>query len=234
MTYRILLVGATGLVGQGVLKTLLQADDVADVTALVRRPWIVSAPRLRVVQAAAFTAAGLQQLDLTGHDACFYCAGPLPLLMSEATYHEATVGVLSRVLERYAADNPRGCLLYVSGAGADPASRWMPLRVKGQAELLLRESGLATSCLRPGAIGPTQGERSPHRARRLAYALAAPILRVIAGMLPGQLTTTAATGNCMLTLLRVGAPYPDVVENRQINLLGSAPTKKASASLNPL
>lgn len=221
MVYRILLVGATGLVGQGVLKTLLQAADVAEVTALVRRPCSLQASRLRVLQASAFTVAALQALDLSGHDACFYCAGPLPLLMSESAYHEATVGVLGRVLERYAADNPHGALLYVSGAGADPASRLMPLRVKGQAEQLLRESGLATSSLRPGAIAPTQGERSPHRARRLVYALGAPIMRAMAGVLPGQLTTTAATGNCMLTLLRAGAPYPDAVENRQINVLGS-------------
>lgn len=223
MAYKILLVGATGLVGQGVLKTLLQAVDVAEITALVRQPCSLSAPRLRVLQAAAFTPAALQALELSGHDACFYCAGPLPLLMSEAAYHEATVGVLGRVLERYAADNPHGALLYVSGAGADPASRWMPLRVKGHAEQLLRESGLATSCLRPGAIGPAQGERSPHRARRMVYALAAPMMRLMAGVLPGQLTTTVATGNCMLALLRAGAPYPDVVENLQINLRGSAP-----------
>jgi uncharacterized protein YbjT (DUF2867 family) len=224
MTFKILLVGATGLVGQGVLKTLLQADDVAQVTALVRRTYPTSSPRLGVLQVPEFTDSALETLALGGHDVCLYCAGPLPLLMSESAYHEATVGLLGRVLKSYAKANPDGCLIYVSGASADPASRWMPLRVKGQAELVLRESGLAHSCLRPGAVRPTQGELSPHGARRVIYTLAAPVMRVMGAILPGQLTTTAAMGRCMLALLRAGAPYPNVVENRQINTLGAPPS----------
>lgn len=213
----ILLVGATGLVGQGVLEVLLRDAWVEQVTVLVRRPFAAASPRVRVLQVPEFSEAALARLDLGGIDACLYCAGPLPLLLSEAAYREATVGVLERVTAAYAGANPGGYLVYVSGAAADADSRWMPLRVKGEAEAVPGRFGLASTSLRPGGIRPTMGERSPHRFRRSLYALGSPALALACKLLPGSFTTTAAVGRCMLSLVRSGPPYPPVVENRQIN-----------------
>jgi len=213
----ILLVGATGLVGQGVLEVLLREAWVPQVTVLVRRAFAAASPRIRVLQVPEFSAAALEGLDLGGIDVCLYCAGPLPLLLSEATYREATVGVLERVAAAYARANPGGYLVYVSGAAADAGSRWMPLRVKGQAEAVPGRFGLGSTSLRPGGIRPTQGERSPHRFRRGLYALGSPALALAGKLSPGSFTTTEAVGRCMLALVRSGPPYPPVVENRQIN-----------------
>lgn len=217
MVSRILLVGATGLVGQGVLKVLLQAPSVSQVTVLVRRPLSIVYPRVRVVHIPEFSSQFLEQLTLTGIDACLYCAGPLPSLLDEAAYRAATVGVLGRVAAAYANANPGGYLAYVSGMGADANSRWMPLRVKGLAEAVPRSLGLASTCLRPGIIRPTQGERSPHAFRRAAYALGAPVLALAEKLLPGTMTTTDAIGRCMLHLAQLRSPRPVSIENWQIN-----------------
>ena len=217
MAMNILLVGAAGLVGQGVLRVLLQDPGEPQVTVLVRRPFRAASPRVRVMQVAEFSTAALERLDLGGFDACLYCAGPLPLLLSEQAYREATVGVLERVSSAFARANAGGYLVYVSGAAADAGSRWMPLRVKGQAEQVPGRAGLASTCLRPGGIRPNQGERSPHRIRRVIYGLGTPVLALAEKLMPASFTTTEAVGRCMLALVRAGAPYPPIVENRQIS-----------------
>ena len=215
----ILLVGASGLVGQGVLKILLQDPDRPAVTLLVRRPLPDAPSCVRVLQVPELGDEALSGLDLGDLDACLYCAGPLPLLLSEAAYREATVATLERVCRAFARANPRGRMIYVSGAGADIRSRWMPLRVKGEAEQVPGRFALATTVLRPGAIRPVQGERSPHRSRRVLYALAAPVLSAAVRLMPGSFTTSAAVGRCMLAMARAKASRPGtvVVENRQIN-----------------
>jgi uncharacterized protein YbjT (DUF2867 family) len=213
---RLLLVGATGLVGQGVLEIVRCASQVTQVTALVRRPLALADSKVRVLQVTDFSAASLAGVDLRGLDACLYCAGPLPLGMSVAAYREATVGVLARVARAYAAANPAGYLVYVSGLGADPHSRLMPARVKGEAEQALRQIGIAHTSLRPGVVRPVLGERSPHAWRRWAYGLGMPMLALAAAVLPSVFTTTQAIGGCMLRLCLAGGPRPEVLENGRI------------------
>ncbi|SHE96817.1 NAD(P)H-binding protein [Thermomonas hydrothermalis] len=217
MGKQVLLVGATGLVGQGVLQVLLEASDITGVTVLVRRPYTAPHPKVRVLQVPGFTQEALGRLDLHGHDACLYCAGPLPLGMTEAAYREATVATLARVVEAYAAANPGGFVAYVSGMGADAGSRVMPLRVKGEAEAVLARSGLAYTCLRPGIVRPVCGVRSPHPLRRVLYWLGSPVLALAQHGLPRLMTSTRAVGECMLRLLRMDGPKPEVIENADIH-----------------
>lgn len=216
MGKRVLLVGATGLVGQGVLEVLLRSPDIAGVTALVRGSSPIAHPKLRVLRAPGLSAAALAALDLSGLDACLYCAGPLPLGMTEAAYSEATVATLARVVDAYAAANPKGFVAYVSGMGADPASRLMPLRVKGEAELILARAGIAHTSLRPGVVRPLPGIASPHGLRRWLYALGAPALAAAGRCLPGMFTSTRAIGECMLRLVIDDRRRPVVIENAGI------------------
>lgn len=216
MGKQVLLVGATGLVGQGVLEVCLRAPDVSRVTVLVRRPVDARHHKLQVLQVPAFMQAALAALDLRGLDACLYCAGPLPVGMSEAAYREATVATLARVVDAYGAANPGGFVAYVSGLGADAGSRIMPLRVKGEAEAVLARSGLAYASLRPGVVRPVLGETSPHRWRRGLYALGDPALAFAARLLPGVFTTTRAIGECMLRLVRMDGARQVVIDNAAI------------------
>lgn len=216
MGKRILLVGATGLVGQGVLRVLLQSDQVEAVSVLVRRPFALTGPRLQVLQVGDFSTQALAGLELRGLDACLYYAGPMPLGMSEAAYHEATVATLERVVAAYAAVNPAGYVAYISGMGAAVDSALMPLRVKGEAEQVLARSGLAHTSVRPGVVRPVLGAASPHRLRRGLYALGDPVLALAAGICPRVFTTTEAIGHCLLRLAIDPRHRPAVIENTGI------------------
>lgn len=213
---RVLLVGATGLVGQGVLEVLLRAQEIAGVSVLVRRPFAPAHPKLRVLQVQGFSANALSNVDLHDHDACLYCAGPLPIGMTEAAYREVTVAMLSRVVDAFAAANPQGFFAYVSGKGADLRSRWMPMRIKGEAERCLVRPGLTHTSLRPGIVRPVCGASSPHPLRRGLYLLGTPVLAIAGRVLPGMFTTTQAIGESMLGLVLMRGQRPAVLENDRI------------------
>ncbi len=214
----ILIVGASGLVGQGVLKTVLQDTSIDRIVLLVRHPIRIADARVDLLQADVFSEDGLSRLDLTELDACFYCAGPLPLGLSEAAYREVTVQMTVRVAKAYAAANPQGRFLYVSGMGADVHSRLMPFRIKGEAEEALRALGIPLCCLRPGGARPVQGEISPYPARRWVYRLGDPILALLCWLAPKQFTTTRAIGRAMLQSARM-TPMPTVVDNMTISAI---------------
>ncbi len=217
---RILLTGATGLVGQGVLQACLDDPDAPDIVALVRRPTGRADSRLSELQVKDFGALDAVHDALQPFDACFYCAGAPPVGTPEAEYRRVTVDLTLHVAQAVAKRNPAMRLLYISGAHADPDSRLMVLRVKGEAERALAALPVRTVMLRPGGIQPSQGERSPHAPLAALYAIAGPLMGAALPVLPGLLTSTARIGRAMLVLARMPDP-PAVVENRDINRLGA-------------
>lgn len=216
---RILLVGATGLVGQGVLHECLAARDVDAVTLLVRRAPAVADARVDVVQVADFADLSAVEARLRPFDACLYCAGATPFVTPEPEYRHVTVDLTLSVARTFARLNPDGRFIYVSGAKADPRSALMPMRVKGDAERALAALPVRTVMVRPGGVRPVLGERSPHRALALLYRFGGPAMGVAAAAMPGLMTTTARLGRALLELARMPDP-PAVVENRDINRLG--------------
>lgn len=219
---RILLTGASGLVGQGVLREALADPGVTHVSALVRQPLPVADARLSLLQVAAFDALEPVADALAPFDACLYCAGAPPLGTPEADYRRVTLDLTLHVAEAFARRNPSARFLYVSGAHADPDSRLMPLRVKGETERALQALPIVTVMLRPGGVQPVGGERSPHAWMRPMYRVAGPLLGLARQLVPGVVTSTSALGRAMLVLARMPAP-PAVVENAQINRLGAPP-----------
>lgn len=217
---RILMTGATGLVGQGVLHEVLARADVSAVGLLGRRPGGSDDPRVQELLVQAFDALAPVEDRLAPWDACFYCAGAPPLGTPESEYHRVTVDLTLAVARAYAQRNPGGRLLYVSGAMANPASGVMPLRVKGEAEAALQALPVRTVMLRPGGIQPAHGERSPHAWMRPLYAVGAPLMGVGVRLLPSVMTSTAALGRALLALASMPQP-PAVVENAEINRLGA-------------
>lgn len=218
---RILMTGATGLVGQGVLREALVDPRVERIGVLGRRATGSDDPRVQDLRVEGFDALDGVADRLAPWDACFYCAGAPPLGTPEAEYRQVTVALTLQVARAFAERNPRGRFLYVSGAHADPASRLMPLRVKGEAEAALRALPIATVMLRPGGIQPAHGERSPHAWMRPLYALGAPFMGLGVRLLPGVMTSTAAVGRALLALAAM-PDAPAVVENADINRLAAS------------
>lgn len=217
---RILMTGATGLVGQGVLQELLAASDVEHIGVLGRHPIQHQDPRVEDLQVERFDALDAIRGQLAPWDACFYCAGAPPLGTREADYRHVTLDLTLHVARAFAQVNPESRFLYVSGAHANPASRIMMLQVKGETEDALQALPITTVMLRPGGIQPVHGERSSHALLRPLYAVGGPLMGLGVRLLPSVVTTTAAVGRALLQLARIPDP-PLIVENLQINRLAT-------------
>lgn len=216
---RLLVTGANGLVGQGVLRECLDAADVAQVVALGRHPSGQSHARLSELICPDFADLGAVEDRLQPFDACLYCAGALPLGMPADQYRHVTLALTMNVASTLARLNPALTFVYVSGAYSDPHSHLMPLRVKGETECALTALTIRTIMLRPGGIQPVDGVHSPHAMRDALYRVAGPLMGVGVRLMPGMMTTTVRVGRAMLALLRQDDP-PAVVENDAINRLG--------------
>lgn len=213
---RILITGATGLAGQGVLRECLRASDVERVVALGRHATGVHDPKLDELICADFAGLDAVQERLAPFDACFYCAGAPPIGTPATDYRHVTLTLTLHVAGAFAQRNSGAKFLYISGAHSNPHSRVMVLKVKGETEQALAALPITTVMLRPGAIQPVDGVRSPHPRLAQFYRLAVPVLGLARRVLPGQVTSTADVGRAMLALARTDQP-PAIVENADIN-----------------
>jgi uncharacterized protein YbjT (DUF2867 family) len=204
-----LIFGATGMVGQGVLRECLPASDVEAVLAIGRTATDVSHAKLRDLVVPDLFDVAAYEGELTGFDACFFCLGVSSAGMTEEAYTRLTYDLTMTVAETLARLNPEMTFVYVSGAGTDSSEhgRSMWARVKGRLEnALLRLPFRAAYMFRPGLIVPLHGIKSKTRAYRIAYALLKPVLPVVRRAFPNQVVTTEELGRAMLIVARRGAP----------------------------
>jgi len=217
----VLLLGATGMVGQGVLRECLLASDVRRITTLGRTATGRQHARLEeLVHANLFDLSSLES-RLTGYDACFFCLGVSSAGMSEREYtvvtHDLTLSV-ARTLVRL---DPGMTFVYVSGMGTynTEHGRSMWARVKGRTEnALLRLPFKAAYMFRPGAILPMHGVRSKTALYRAAYVVLTPLYPLLKRLAPNAVTTSEQVGRAMLQVARYGYPNP-VLETADINAL---------------
>jgi uncharacterized protein YbjT (DUF2867 family) len=218
---KILIFGATGMVGQGVLRECLLAPDVDLVQTVGRSATGAIHAKLRGFVIPDLFEVAAYKSQLRGFDACFFCLGVSSTGMTEDTYTRLTYTLTTRVAETLARLNPAMTFMYVSGAGTDSSEqgRVMWARVKGRLEnSLLRLPFHAAYMFRPGLIVPMYGVQSKTRAYRIFYALLKPLLPILHRTFPNQVQTTEEIGLAMLIASRHGAPKP-ILETRDIRAL---------------
>jgi len=221
MPLNVLVFGATGMVGQGVLRECLLDPDVALVQTVGRTATGVTHPGLSEIVHADLTSYAPIEPRLVGFDACFFCLGVSSAGMSEADYERVTYGITMAAATTLARLNKSMTFIYVSGAGTDSSERGriMWARVKGRTEnALLRLPFKAAYMFRPGVIQPLHGITSKTAAYRLLYSITEPLLPLLRRLLPGLILTTEQIGRAMLTAARQGAPKR-VLESRDISAL---------------
>ncbi len=133
---KVVLFGATGMVGQGVLRECLLDPDVESVLAVVRNASLPQHDKLReIVHQDVFDLAAIED-RLSGYDACFFCLGVSSVGMKEETYRRVTYDLTVSVAKTLAKLNPTMTFIYVSGAGTDSTERGRSMwaRVKGRTE----------------------------------------------------------------------------------------------------
>lgn len=206
---KIMIFGASGMVGQGVLRECLLAADVQAVLQVGRSPGAKQHAKLReLVHPDLFDLKAVRD-RLTAYDACFFCLGVSSAGMSEEDYRRLTFDLTLDIAELLAELNPGMVFTYVSGQGTDSTERGklMWARVRGKTEnKLLRLPFKAAYMFRPGIIQPLHGARSKTRSYRLFYLFAAPFLPLARRFWPDQVLSTEQVGRAMLTTVRNGAP----------------------------
>ena len=158
---KVLLFGATGLAGGGVLRACLAAPDVSEVCAVVRRSTGVRDSKLREIIHDNYLDYSAIANEFAGVDACFFCLGiSVSQVPDEADYrrihHAFPIAAAKLLRER----SPAAVFHYLSGGRAALKSRWMWARVKAEAERDLMEAHDAV-CWRPAMIGGTPGAPPP-------------------------------------------------------------------------
>jgi uncharacterized protein YbjT (DUF2867 family) len=220
---KVLLFGASGMVGQGVLRECLLDSNVEKVVTVVRKPTGRMHEKLtELVQPDLATLASLEP-QLTGFDACFFCVGVSALGMSEAEYTRLTYDLTLGVARTLLRTSPDLTFVYVSGTGTDSSEkgRMMWARVKGRTEnALLSMPFRAAYMFRPGAIMPLHGIRSSIRWYNLAYAVIGPIYPLLRRIAPTMITTTEQLGRAMIAVARNGYST-HVLETADINRLST-------------
>lgn len=220
---KIILFGATGMVGQGALRECLLDADVIEVLVVGRSPLGRQHAKIReIVQKDLYDLSPIAP-QLAGYHACFFCLGVSSVGLSEAEYtkitHDLTVEV-ARVLAR---QNPQMVFLYVSGTGTDSTERGKTMwaRVKGRTENeLLREPFRAAYMLRPGYIQPMHGVKSKTPLYRVFYVVLSwlyPLVRLVARK---YAITTEDLGLAMIKIAKSGSPKL-ILENSDIEALVS-------------
>jgi len=205
-TMKVLIFGATGMVGQGVLLECLRDAEVTLVVTVGRAATGMREPKLReIVHRDLLDYAGMEA-SLAGFDACFFCLGISSSGMKEGDYERVTYGFALAAAEMLSRVNPGMTFVYVSGAGTDSSEkgRTMWARVKGRAENALLRLPLNAFMFRPGIIEPLDGIQSKTPSYRLMYKVAKPLFPLLRWALPNQVLTTRQIGQAMLAVARRG------------------------------
>jgi uncharacterized protein YbjT (DUF2867 family) len=218
---KVLLFGATGMVGLGVLRECLLDPEMKLVQTIGRTATGQKHSKLREIEHRDLSRYDSLADQLSGFDACFFCLGVSSSGMKEDEYKRITYGITMAAAETLSHLNPQMTFIYVSGAGTDSSERGqiMWARVKGKTEnALLRLPFKAAYMFRPGIIEPLHGVRSKTPAYRIGYTLMGPLLPLLRRIFPDFILTTEQIGLAMLAVAKRGAPK-QVLESKDIRAI---------------
>lgn len=203
---KVLVFGATGMVGQGVLLECLRDPDVQPAVTVGRTATSVQNAKLQEIVHTDLTNYVAIEPQLIGFNACFFCLGVSSSGMKEADYEGITYGLTLAAAETLGRLNAGMTFIYVSGAGTDTSEkgRSMWARVKGRTENALLRLPLKAYMFRPGFIEPMDRIQSKTPSYRILYKAFAPLFPVLRWAIPKQILTTRQIGQAMLSVAKHG------------------------------
>jgi uncharacterized protein YbjT (DUF2867 family) len=203
---KVLIFGATGMVGQGVLRECLLDPQVELAVTVGRTATGAQDAKLREIVLADMKNYTEIEDQLARFDACFFCLGVSAGGMKEADYARVTYDLTLAAAETLRRLNPQMTFIYVSGQGTDSSEhgRTMWARVKGRTENALLRLPLKAYMFRPGMIEPLDGIKSKTPAYRLLYKICGPLLPALRWTFPNQVLSTREIGQAMLAVAKRG------------------------------
>lgn len=217
MKYKVIITGASGMVGEGVLLECLENELIEKVLVINRSTINRQHPKLAEVLLKDFTQVDSVKEDLKGYDACFFCMGTSALGLSEAEYSKVTYNTVAAFADVLFELNPEMVFNYVSGQGTDSSENGSTMwaRIKGKAENKVLNKGFKDAyAFRPGVIIPEKGVRSRTNWYQFFYTIMQPFY----GWLKKSknITTTTKLGQAMIKSL-INPSANKLLENKDIN-----------------
>jgi hypothetical protein len=220
MNYKVIITGATGMVGEGVLLECLDHPEVSEVLSISRKSTGRTHPKLREYLVPDFLSLKENDENLKGYDACFFCAGVSSIGMKEEEYNRITYDTTLHVAHVMLHQNPQSVFIYVSGKSTDSSEkgRTMWARVKGRTEnALIRMPFKRVYNFRPGFMKLTPGQKNALPAYKYVGWMY-PFLKVV---WPGATSTLKQVGRAMINCVSKGYDK-SVLEVSDINKLGNS------------
>jgi len=222
---KVVVFGATGMVGNSVLRECLDDPRIDEVVTVGRNPSGTTAPKIVDIVHRDMLDFSAIEADLTGADACFFCLGVSSAGMNEADYTRITHDITLAAATTLSGVNPQMVFVYVSGESADSTetSKTMWKRVRGATENALLALPLTTYILRPGFIRPRPGSPSKTWWYKVFYQVSVPLYPLLRKVWPSSVTTSENIGKAMIALAANAPDLPDrVLRSDKINELAQA------------
>jgi uncharacterized protein YbjT (DUF2867 family) len=210
---KIILTGATGMAGEGVLFECLENPHVTAILIVGRKPYDLKHPKLKELLVPDFLKIGDYAKELVGYDACFYCAGISSVGMGEEQYTLITYTTTMAFAKTLLAENPSMVFNFITGRSTDSSEKgkFMWARVKGKTENDLMKLGFkAQYNFRPALMLPAKGQKSVK-----------PIFKIMANVLkyfmPSSTITLKDLGKAMVNVVLNGYPS-SILEVKDIKI----------------
>lgn len=216
--YKVLITGASGMVGKAVLLACLDDKEVTEIILLNRKAMHITNARVTEIIVPDFKHLTPLSSQLEGVDACFFCAGVSAAGMSEEKYNELTYSLTLNVAKWVHQVNSNAVFTYVSGAGTDTSEngKIMWARIKGKTENALKNKFTHCYLFRAGYIQPKKGVKSKVKLYRILYLLSKPFYPILKILVPNQVTDSVKVGEAMIYCLKA-KPKIQYLENKEIN-----------------
>ncbi|KXX72314.1 NAD-dependent epimerase/dehydratase family protein [Flammeovirga sp. SJP92] len=216
---KVIITGATGMVGKGVLLECLDSNDVEKVLIIVRETTGIKHPKLHEVIHKDFSDFSSVIPHMSGYNACYFCLGISSAGISNEKYHQVTYDLTLHFAEIALPLNPDMTFCYVSGAGTsteeNSSMNWA--NVKGKTENAILEMPFEKAFMfRPGFIQPEKGVSSKVPLYKMIYSFISPFFPVLDKLFPSSITTTSRLGKAMISVVKNGYSATHL-ENHDIN-----------------
>jgi uncharacterized protein YbjT (DUF2867 family) len=217
---RLVIVGATGMVGGYALRYALEHPAVGVLTAIGRRTLGISHPKLKEVLHQDFADCSALAEVLSDQDAAVFCLGAYTGAVPDAELRKITVDYTVAFARVLRAASPDAAFSFLSGSGADPTgrSRIAFARYKGEAENALLAAGLSRlTIFRPAYIYPVEPRKEPN----LSYRLLRSIYPAFRMLFPNQVIRADDLARGMVDVVVRGTDQPErrILENRDIRAM---------------
>ncbi|WP_129020992.1 NAD-dependent epimerase/dehydratase family protein [Edaphocola flava] len=209
---KVIITGATGMVGEGVLLHCLQSEAVSEVLMVNRRNYDMQHPKLKELLVKDFKHLGAHATALADYDACFFCAGISSVGMNEADYTSITYDTTVSFATALQQVAPHMVFNYITGAHTDSNGKQMWQKVKGRTEEALMQLGFAGQYnFRPGFMKPVKGQRNVRWFFK-------PVIALFPLLLPKQSLTLHQVGQAMIHAVTKGYSK-QILEIKDIKIL---------------